>query len=54
MKLVNAVENTVKKPVKPISGAKKVVRFSPNPSNIIATGIIMLIIHFPPSSVLGM
>ena len=39
--------------VKP-GGKKKVVKFSPKPSNTIEIGSTILIIHLPPSSVFGM
>ena len=40
MKLVIAVENATAMPNKPISGTKKVLRFSPKPSNIMEIGNI--------------
>ncbi len=53
MKLVIAVIITTISPRYPISEPKKDVKFKAKPSRIIAKGIIILIIHFPPFSMLG-
>lgn len=52
MKLVTAVIITTNSPRGPISDFNNDVNSKPKPSRIIAIGIITLIIHFPPFSVL--